>query len=357
MQICPKCKEKTDTENSTACSSCGLVFAEYEQRKKAETGQVYQLIGAGKLQEAKELAEKLSLEFPESKGEFILLISNINRDINITEKYRQAKDLFNQGDYSGTVLLLRNIRAFDPGLEEKVISLRRKAERQNEDSGKFRQAVEFFQQEQYGAAKELFLAVRGERHQEEVAEYLHKLYAVRTELISGVIAALRENNLLFAQEKFNEVLTIFPDADGKYTAIATVLQQKKEISDRILEAAGTARKQGRLLEAKVMYSFLSWQHHELRPKLRPYLDEIDKNIVVSLADYDRKNHIDLTGTGLRIDENGFLLAAPSKQQSLDDNAPTGHDAHIAPVYICPEPLTDPPCLPVNIGGEEISDFT
>ncbi|MCI5209068.1 MAG: hypothetical protein D3910_09805 [Candidatus Electrothrix sp. ATG2] len=108
MKTCPKCRQKTDAEQ---CPSCDLVFAEYEQEKMQKTGEVYQLISAGELVAAKELAEKLSSEFPDSRTDFILLISNINRDLNIVGKYRQAQELFEQGDHEQTALLLRNIKA------------------------------------------------------------------------------------------------------------------------------------------------------------------------------------------------------------------------------------------------------
>ncbi|MCW5200713.1 hypothetical protein VU07_02715, partial [Desulfobulbus sp. F4] len=137
MKVCPKCKRQS---NDQQCDVCKIVFAEYEQRKRDQTGQVYKLISASELEKAKELAQRLSNEFPDSKGDFILLISNINRDLNIAGKYRQAQELLNKGEHGEALLILRNLKAFDPGLAEKVITLRRRAERQIGNSSKFEQA-------------------------------------------------------------------------------------------------------------------------------------------------------------------------------------------------------------------------
>ena len=104
MKICPKCRRQTDSDR---CDSCSIIFAEYEQNKTAQTAMVYKLISAGDLEKAKVLAHELAEKFPDSRSDFILLTSNINRDISIAEKYRQAKELYHQGDYREACLLLR----------------------------------------------------------------------------------------------------------------------------------------------------------------------------------------------------------------------------------------------------------
>ena len=354
MKTCPKCRQKSDAEQ---CPSCNLVFAAYEQKKMEKTGEVYQLISVGELLKAKELAEKLSLEFPDSKIDFILLISNINRDINIAEKYLKAQELFEQGEHEHTALLLRNIKAFDPGLEEKVIALRQKAKQQGEYGERFKKAVVLFDNKRYGEAGVAFLKLQ-EHHQddENIANYIKKLDRIREELIDAVIESLGENSFQFAQEKFNKMLAIFPDAEEEYPAIAKVLKQRKEINDNILEAAETARKKGRLLEAKVMYTFLYWQNHELHPQLRPYIREIGDDAFVNLADCAQYNLINLNDTGLLVKDDGFLQRVVTEQQLTDKRYAGEGYAPLTPVDICTEPLTDPLYELVNIDGLEIADF-
>ncbi|MCI5151341.1 MAG: hypothetical protein D3916_18490, partial [Candidatus Electrothrix sp. MAN1_4] len=225
MKRCPKCRQQSDEKQ---CPSCDLVFAEYEQEKMRKTGEVYQLISAGELLQAKKLAEKLSLEFPDSRTDFILLISNINRDINIAEKYRQAQDLLEQGEHEQAALLLRNIKAFDPGLEEKIIALRRKAKEHYKYLEQFKKAANLFKKEWYGEAWTAFLKLQ-KHHQddEKITGYLTQLRAIRQRLIDEVIELLGENNFQQAQEKFNTILAIFPDAEEEYAALANILKQKK----------------------------------------------------------------------------------------------------------------------------------
>jgi hypothetical protein len=353
MTRCPKCRQQTDEEQ---CPSCDLVFADYEQEKMRRTGEVYQLISGGELLQAKKLAEQLSAEFPESRTDFILLISNINRDLNIAEKYQQAKDLFEQGEHEQAALLLRNIKAFDPGLEEKVIALRRKAQQQDKYEEQVKKAADLFEKKWYGEAWFSFLKLHKQNKNDKITnEYLQKLRKIRQELINEVVENLGENNFQLAQEKMSKMQAIFPDAEQEYSAIATLLQQKKEINTTILEAAETARKKGRLLEAKVMYTFLYWQNHDMHPYLRPYLKEIGGDALVSLADCASYNLINCQETGLQVTKEGFLKPVVTEQELADHHLGEGY-ASISPVDICPEPLADPLGQLVNIDGLEIADF-
>ncbi len=350
MKACPKCRKKTDAGK---CDTCNISFKEYEQEKMKKTGQVYQLISGGKLQEAKDLAEKLSLEFPDSRGDFVLLISNINRDLNIAGKYGQAKELFNQGDYSQTALLLRNIKAFDPGLEEKVISLRRKAERHNEYTEKLERAIELFENRKYGAAKELFSQIHDHQKQDKVDEYLSRLNVIREELINEVVDSLSANNFKVAQGKFDEVLAIFPDAEQDYVEIAVIFTQKNKINGNLLAAAHKAREEGRLVEAKVIYSFLSWQSQEIQAQLLPYIDEIGSDIIINLADCAQADMVDFTTLGIQVRSDGFLTAVSTRRHGERIDA---HLTKIDLVHITPEPLADMPCELVPIDGQEVADF-
>ncbi len=353
MTTCPKCRQQSDGEQ---CPSCDLVFAEYEQEKMRKTGEVYQLISGGELLQAKKLAEQLSLEFPDSRTDFILLVSNINRDINIIEKYKQAQELLGQGDHEQVALLLRNIKAFDPGLEEKVIALRRKAQQQDKYDEQFKKAADLFEKKWYGEAWTAFLKLHKQsKNDEKINNYLQKLRKIRQELINEVVESLGENSFQLAQEKFTKMLAVFPDVEQEYGAIATLLKQKKEINATILEAAEAARKKGRLLEAKVMYTFLYWQNNDLHPHLRPYLKEIGGDALVSLADCADYNLINCHETGLQVTEDGFLKQVATEEDLADHHMGEGY-ASITAVDICPEPLVDPLCQLVNIDGLEIADF-
>ncbi len=354
MTRCPRCRQQSDEKQ---CPSCDLVFADYEQEKMRKTGEIYQLISGSELLKAKELAEQLSSEFPESRTDFILLISNINRDLNIAEKYRQAKELFEQGEHEQTALLLRNIKAFDPGLEEKVIALRQKAKEQDKYIEQLNKAVGLFEKEWYGEAWTSFLKLqKHHKDDEKIAGYLDQLRKIRKRLIDEVVENLGENSFQLAQEKFTKMSAIFPDAEQEYAAIATLLKQKKEVNTSILEAAEAARKKGRLLEAKVMYTFLYWQNQDLHPFLRPYLKGIGGDALVSLTDCAANKLINLKGTGLQVTEDGFLKQVATEQELTDDHQIGEGYASITPVDICTEPLADPLCQLVNIDGLEIADF-
>ena len=122
---CPQCHSASNEGHR--CARCGLDFQEYEKEKQACIGRVYGLINSGELEAARELAEESGKKFPDSRADFLLLLSNINRDISIVHKLDLAREAFDQGDFEQVLLLLRNIKAFDQVLDGKVISLRRQA--------------------------------------------------------------------------------------------------------------------------------------------------------------------------------------------------------------------------------------
>ena len=355
MKICPKCRQKTDAEQ---CPSCKLIFADYEKEKMRKTGEVYQLISAGELLNAKELAEKLSLQFPDSRTDFILLVSNINRDLNIAEKYKQALKLFEQGDHEQTGLILRNIKAFDPGLEEKVIALRQKVKQQGEYGERFKKAVALYEKKWYGEARKAFLKLRkAYQDDENISNYLGKIERIKKSLLDEVIESLGENSFQLAQERFSRFIATFPEAEEEYAAITKTLNYKKEINSQILDAAEAARKKGRLLEAKALYTYLYWQNHELHPQLRPYIREIGDDALVSLAEYAQYNLLDLNETGLQVKEDGLLEKVVTEREITDKRYSGERYVPLAPVDICTEPLADPLYELVNIDGLEIADFS
>jgi hypothetical protein len=355
MKTCPKCRQQSDDKQ---CPSCKLIFAEYEQEKMDKTGEVYQLISAGELLKAKKLAEQLSSEFPDNRTDFILLVSNINRDLNISEKYRQAQNLLKQGEHEQVVLLLRNIKAFDPGLEEKVIALREKAKQEGEYSGRFQKAADLYEKRWYGEARSAFLKLqKNHPDDEKITKYIEKIDRIKKSLLDEIIESLGKNSFQLAQERFSKLVAIFPDAEEEYAAITKTLKHKKEINSQILDAAEIARKKGRLLEAKVLYTFLYLQNHELHPQVRPYIREIGDNALVSLAECAQYNLIDLNETGLEVKEDGLLERVITEQQITDKRYTGEKYVPLNPVDICTEPLADPLCELVNIDGLELADFS
>ncbi|WPD23578.1 MAG: hypothetical protein SD837_03245 [Candidatus Electrothrix scaldis] len=355
MKTCPKCRQKTDAEQ---CPSCNLVFAAYEQEKMEKTGEVYQLISAGELLKAKKMAEALSSQFPESRTDFILLISNINRDLNIAKKYQQAQKLFDKGEHEQVGLILRNIKAFSPGLDEKIIALRQKAKQEGEYGGRFQKAVDLYEKRWYGEAKKAFLNLqKNHPDDEKLTNYLQKIERIKKSFLEEIIELLGENSFQLAQERFSKLIAIFPDAEEEYAAISKTLNHKKEINTQILEAAEVARKKGRLLEAKVLYTFLYLQNHELHPQLRPYIREIGDQALVNLAECAQYNLLDLNETGLQVKEDGLLERVITERQ-ITDKLYTGEKyVPLSPVDICTEPLADPLYELVNIDGLEITDFS
>ena len=160
--ICPKCNQKN--EDSAECTRCGINFDEYETQKHQKLGEVYHLLSEDKFTEAKQIAEKLPLEFPDNRSDFLLLLSNINRDISIVEKCKLAQECCNDGDYPKAAFMLRNIKAFDKKLDEKVITLRRKIERFTQNNDNFSKAVDAFDKGNYGLAIKLFVKVNNEQY-------------------------------------------------------------------------------------------------------------------------------------------------------------------------------------------------
>jgi hypothetical protein len=347
MKICPKCKQRSNDEQ---CATCKIIFAEYELKKREQTSQVYKLISAGELEKAKELAQTLSNEFPDSKGDFILLISNINRDLNIAGKYRYAQELLTKGEYSEAIQLLRNLKAFDPGLSEKIIALRRKAERHIGNSSKLDQAVALLEQQQYGAAKDLLLHLSSDnKHKDEVKKHLSKIEEIKKGLLREVADCLSQGLFNAAREHLGRLISQFPEAEQEQAPLYALLVKRKEISERLTAAAHKAREEKRSLEAKVLYAFLIWQDHELKSSLLPYLHEIGSKAVISLADCPEHELTTWASLGITVKEDGFLKSILTEQKGEQL-------AKIAPVLVSLPSRADLVCEPVHIDGEEVADF-
>lgn len=361
-KTCPKCNKKR--EESSFCQHCGINFDEYETAKQEKLIEVRVLLSENKYKEAKELAEKLPTMFPDNRMDFMLLLSNINRDISIVDKYEQAKKLYSEGDFNQTSLLLRNIKAFDHNLNEKVISLRRKAERYLQNDKNFIKAVEAFDNRNYVEAKALFKQIHGFSRQDEVADYLKKIAEVIGTLLGDAVECIRKKQFDVAREKFAALQTSFPDMQKEIEGYVTLLTKRLEIKNNIFEAAKQAKKEKRLLEAKILYSYLGHQFPEFLPQVQPHLKEIGQETVISLADLEESAIIGLSSLGLEAGGDPHAtryIAADSREYVAADVVSPDTDGEgiedISSVLSNRESAADTvPPLPV-INDEGVADFT
>ena len=356
-KTCPKCNNKN--EDQVTCSKCGLNFAEYEQAKLAKLGEVHSLLGENRFLEAKQVAEKLPAQFPDKRTDFVLLLSNINRDISIVEKYELAQKAYDQGDYAQTCLLLRNIKAFDSTLNERVVSLRRKAERPLHDSEQFSRAQEAFAQGNYPAAKALFKQIKSSGRQEEIAEYLRRIDARTREVLGEAVDCLNTGQFALAEAKFAELQKTFPDLQDEIDGYLGLLARRAEIRERIMAAANRSGAEQRLVEAKILYSYLGLEFPEVLPAVRARLQVIGPGTVISLADLQELGTVDLTALGVAVDGSG-AGRAPAAEIDLDGNIPRDRPpadiAVIAAVTGNRPAVADEFTPPLEIDFEEIPDF-
>ena len=295
-RTCPKCNKKS--ENEIECQHCSLNFDEYETAKQEKLIRVRVLLSENKYTEAKELAEKLPGWFPDNRTEFLLLLSNINRDISIVDKYEQAKQSYDEGNFDQVALLLRNIKAFDHNLNEKVISLRRRVERNLQSIDNFNKAVEAFDQGEYAKAKSLFKQIHGSEKKEEVSGYLERIGAVTGALLEEAVQCIKKKQFDVAHEKFVALQSEFPDMEQEVEGYFAILNKRIEIKNNIFSAAKQAKNEKRLLESKILYSFLGLQFPEFLSQVQPRIKEIGKETVVSLSDLEESSLIGLFGLGL-----------------------------------------------------------
>lgn len=349
---CPKCKAQG--KNSLSCKSCGLVYAEYETDKQEAIGEVYSLIRAGKLKDAKNLAESLAGDFPDSTGEFVLLLSNINRDINIEEKLSQARLLFEKEQFNDVVLLLRNIKAFDPILEERIISLRKKALRHKDHGDFFKQAVEQFNSGKFAHAKTLFMALHDAKEQDEAKKYLKKIDKKKEELFQQAIQCLKDNLFDAAEKCFDTLLIQFPEMEQQADKYIVIITAKRKIKKNLLKAADKAKQEGRFLEARIIYTFLGWQYPEFQSRMGSYFDENILREEISLADLADQEKIDFPTLGLKIDQFGLLHPTNGQSSCVAD---LSAQTRLLPFSGSPDPSPDIPSKPVNLLDQQVADFT
>jgi hypothetical protein len=356
-RTCPKCGNKS--EDPVACGQCGLKFAEYERAKLEKLGEVRSLLGANRFQEAKQVAETLPAQFPDNRTDFVLLLSNINRDISIVEKCELAQKAYDAGDYAQACLLLRNIKAFDSTLNERVVSLRRKAERPLHDSEQFSRAVEAFTQGNYPAAKVLFKELRGSGRQEEIAGYLRQIDARSREVLAEAVDCINSGQFALAETRFTELQKTAPDLQDEIAGYLGLLARRTEIRDRLLAAANGAREGQRLVEAKILYTYLGQQFPELLPEVQARLQEIGPQTVISLADLQALGSMDLAAMGVEIGGRGPGRTAAATADLDDDisrDRPPADINAIAAVTGNRPAAADEFTPPLEIDVEEIPDF-
>jgi len=342
-KTCPKCNTKS--EDLIVCTSCGLNFEEYEVAKQEKLGDIRTLLSEGKYVEAKQIAEKLPVQFPDNKTDFVLLLSNINRDISIVEKSNMAYAAYKEGDYKQAAFLLRNIKAFNPALNEKVIGLRRKAERQLQAEETFRSAVAAFDDRKFARAKQLFLEVHGAEHRDEISEYLQKTEQAIREILDEAIGHIRNRQYKIAENTFTKLKKDFPDLSGEIDDYLALLARRIEIKNNIIAAARAAQQDERLLESKVLYSFLGQQFPEFYPLVQPHLEEIGTQAVTSLAETENSGKIDFAFLGLSDTFAGTHTTgtAPEDINTImpaEPNLPSKPDIACSPVVIDVEGVAD-----------------
>jgi len=359
-KTCAKCNKKS--EDTAQCQHCGLNFDGYETAKQEKLIEVRVLLSENRYKEAKELAEKLPGEFPDNRTDFLLLLSNINRDISIVDKYEQAKKAYEDGEYNQTVLVLRNIKAFDYNLNEKVISLRRKAERYLQNVDRFAKAVEAFDSGKYAEARALFKQIHGSDRKEEVAGYLSRIGDVTGALLNEGVECVRNRQFDAAKEKFAELLASFPDMEKEIQGYVTLLDRRQEIKNSIFTVAKQSKKERRLLEAKILFSYLGDQFPELQSQVQSHLDEIGRKAVISLADVEEISIVELASLGLEPGTEGcrpLHSAADSKDYSTPDTVSPDTDREgkedIASVESNRESAADALSVP-GIDEEGVPDF-
>ncbi len=343
-KTCPKCHHKSD--DLINCASCGLNFEEYEVEKQEKLLEIHTLISEGRYADAREIAEELPGLFPDNKTDFVLLLSNINRDISIVQKKEQAHAAYANGDFEQASFLLRNIKAFNPALNEQVISLRRKAERQLRNREAFAEGVAAFNDNQFGTARKLFRQVRGFQNQSEVDEYLVKIEtAVRT-ILEKAVGYIRNRQYNLAEEKLRRLRDAYPDLGEEIDRYLELLDGRREIKNSIMAAARQAEQEKRFLESKVLYTFLETQFPEFSPLIRPRLDKIGPQAITSLADLARQSPLDESDLGL--DQNSAALSG-GKAEAEDTN-------RLVPVHAGQPAGPDEFCPPVTIDVEGVDDF-
>lgn len=353
---CPKCNRPSD--DPAVCSVCGLDFNQYAAQKHERLGEVSRLLTEGKFAEAKEIAVHLPQDFPDNRNDFLLLLSNINRDISIVDKCELAKQCCDDGDYVQASFLLRNIKAFDKKLDETVISLRRRIERLEEGGETFDQAAAAFDRGDFQAATQLFARIDDPQFREKAAAYLEQIKEIRKELLSDAVLDLKEGQLNAAENKFKRLREVFPELDRIISGYLTVVAKRQDIQDSIVDAAIQAHDEKRYIEAKILYLFLGIRFPDVRHYARHHISEIGDKAIVTFADMDDFGGVDLAELGLDTASDGTLefSAVPEENGagSVLGLVPDSLEGVAAEANR--EGAPDSMSTPANLNGLEVADF-
>ena len=359
--VCPKCRQKSD--DSTQCTKCGINFAEYTEEKHRRLGEVSRLLEDGKFTEAKKIADRLPFDFPDNRNDFLLLLSNINRDISIVEKCRLAQKCYIDGDYVQASFLLRNIKAFDQKLDEQVIILRRKIERKTQSIDIFNQAVEAFDRGDYGSARELFGKADKGQHGEKLAGYLEKIEEIKSSLLKDAIEAIKDSRLAGAGKRFEHLRIAFPELGNRADEYLNVVAKREEVQGNILYAAQQAEMEKRYLEAKILYLFLGIRFPDTRQVAQLHAAEIGDKAIVTFADLDNYGIVNLSELGLDADIDGTVSFQAVPEEVTRDISPGKFPDIQADVVTESEKVeasqdvaADSVRKPSDFGGVEVADF-
>ena len=136
------------------------------------------------------------------------------------------------------------------------------------------------------------------------------------------------------------------------------------IKNNIFNAAKQAKKEQRLLESKILYSFLGMQFPEFLPLVQPHLEEIGQEAVVSLADIENSAMLDLTALGLDAGTEGqgsFHAAVDSKEYVSGDvivpDVDKDGNEDTASVVSNRESTADTLSTPLEVDEEGVPDFS
>ena len=358
---CPFCRHRN--ESSPECSKCGTNFESYELRKQEQIAHVCNLLDENRFVEAKDIAQNLPAEFPDNRSDFLLLLSNISRDISIVEKCDQAQKALAEFDYGRVTLLLRNIKAFDKNLNERVISLRRKAEQHTENITAMQQAVNLFNKGSYGEAQKLFLQFKGSESQVNAADYLKRIEEIQRNILAEAIVMLKQNRFDIAACKFALLQKEFPDENPELEAYLTLIARKNDLKHTILQAAGKAEREKRYIEAKIAYTLLGIQFPECLHLIRQKFLDMGIDTPLSLAELHAQQKIDLNALGFTENDSAVTESAvPGIEifRSLPDIAPadlTGDAiSDLGPVEASQQGAPDTAGRLLDIAVAQVADF-
>ena len=353
-KTCPKCRKKIEDEFE--CKHCGINFEEYEFTKQEKLREVRILLGESKFKEAKVLAETLPAQFPDNQRDFLLILSNINRDISIVEKCELARQEIEKGNFSQATFLLRNIKAFDHTLNEKVISLRRKAERHIQNDIHFSSGIAEFNMGNYAKAKQLLKNIEGHKDQEEIDAHLQKIELFQKEMLNKAVDLIKKNQLNRAVDELNTLVAQFPDMKDEVEAYTELLSKQEKIKEDIFKAARRAKDDKRFLEAKILYLYLSMQYPETQSTIQPYINDIGQQAIVSLAEVEDDGRVDRAALGLNIQPLGVAGSHHEREMSTPVDLDLDQVMDMNPVIPNAEGESDLCCAQVNVSGESVPDF-